>query len=159
MMLIQTHTSVVLQTENSKPPAKAVVFACSEAVVNKPDRNLFWVSLSSFTPLPWNSEKRRNFPVFHKLGTGGERCAEERSDLTINDPPAVGDTLTCETPARDGERKTAGCTPGCDAGNWWGGKREMTPLYKIRNYTQLLSHANHHLQNDSWPRGMKLSRA
>lgn len=45
-MMIQTHTSVVLQTENCKPPAKAVVFACSEAVVNKPDRNLFWVSLS-----------------------------------------------------------------------------------------------------------------
>lgn len=45
-MMIQTHTSVVLQTENRKPPAKAVLFACSEAVVNKPDRNLFWVSLS-----------------------------------------------------------------------------------------------------------------
>lgn len=46
MMMIQTHTCVVLQTENRKPPAKAIVFACREAVVSKPVRNLFWVSLS-----------------------------------------------------------------------------------------------------------------
>ena len=38
--MIQTHTSVVLQTENCKPPVKMVIFACSEAAVNKHDRNL-----------------------------------------------------------------------------------------------------------------------
>lgn len=40
-MMIQTHTSVVLQTESCKPSAKMVVFACSEAVVNNHDRNMF----------------------------------------------------------------------------------------------------------------------
>lgn len=39
--MIQAHVSLVLQTENCKPPAKMAIFACSEAVVNKHDRNLF----------------------------------------------------------------------------------------------------------------------